>query len=86
MNKSNSDLPQVELDAAAETRPERPSGEPFVLLCQEAGSWHASYRTSGLLAFPNNGAKSCSSGTRLIRTNPPSTPSEATGAGKRAGA
>ena len=31
------DLPQVELDAAVETWPERPTGEPFVLLSQEAG-------------------------------------------------
>jgi len=51
------DLPQVELDAAAETWPERPTGEPFVLLSQEAGYWHVYNRTSGLLAVPDEEAK-----------------------------
>ena len=51
------DLPQVELDAAAEAWPERPTGEPFVVLSQGAGYWHVYNRTSGLLAVPEEETK-----------------------------
>jgi hypothetical protein len=51
------DLPQVELDAAAEAWPERPTGETFVVLSQGAGYWHVYNRTSGLLAVPDEETK-----------------------------
>lgn len=51
------DLPLVELEAEAETWPERLPGEPFVLLAQGQGYWHVYNRTNGLLAVPEDEAK-----------------------------